>query len=77
MAPSERYTVQMVPSDHPYCRNVLPPDRPPLYTVLPDPPVPGAPAGQWWPPRALDADWLRDHAPDVLHVHFGFDSYAP
>jgi hypothetical protein len=67
----------MVPSDHPYCRNVLPPDRPPLYTVLPDPPVPGAPAGQWWPPRALDADWLRDHAPDVLHVHFGFDSYAP
>jgi hypothetical protein len=77
VAPSERYTVQMVPSGHPYCRNVLPPDRPPRYCVLPDPPVPGAPAGQWWPPRALDADWLRGSAPDVLHVHFGFDSYAP
>jgi hypothetical protein len=77
VAPSDHYTVQMVPSGHPYCRHVLPPDRPPLYAVLPDPPVPGAPAGQWWPPRALDADWLRGNVPDVLHVHFGFDSYAP
>jgi hypothetical protein len=77
VAPSERYTVQMVPSDHPYSRHVLPPDRPPRYAVLPDPPVPSAPAGQWWPPRALDADWLRGNMPDVLHVHFGFDSYAP
>jgi hypothetical protein len=77
VAPSDRYTVQMVPSDHPYCRNVLPPDRPPLYCVLPDPPVPGAPAGQWWPPRALDADWLSGNVPDVLHVHFGFESYNP
>jgi hypothetical protein len=67
----------MVPSDHPYCRHVLPPDRPPLYCILPDPPVPGAPAGQWWPPRALDADWLGGNVPDVLHVHFGFDSYTP
>jgi hypothetical protein len=77
VAPSDHYTVQMVPSDHPYCRHVLPPDRPPLYCILPDPPVPGAPAGQWWPPRALDADWLGGNVPDVLHVHFGFDSYTP
>ncbi|HRO92356.1 glycosyltransferase family 1 protein [Citricoccus sp.] len=77
MAPSDHYTVQMVPSDHPYCRHVLPPDRPPVYALRPDPPVPGAPAGQWWPPRALDADWLRENVPDVLHVHFGFDSYTP
>jgi glycosyltransferase involved in cell wall biosynthesis len=77
VAPSEHYTVQMVPSGHPYSRHVLPPDRSPLYRLLPDPPVPGTPAGQWWPPRALDADWLRGHVPDVLHVHFGFDSYSP
>lgn len=77
MAARDHFTVQMVPAGHPYCRNVLPPDHAPRYSVLPDPPVPGAPAGQWWPPRALDPAWLREHIPDVLHVHFGFDSVGP
>ena len=47
--------------------------------VLPDPPVPGAPADVWWPPVALTADWLVSHAADydVLHVHFGLESFSP
>ncbi|MGM7667025.1 glycosyltransferase family 1 protein [Microbacterium sp. A93] len=77
MTPTEQFTVQMVPADHPYCRHVLAPDRPPRFQPLPDPPVPGAPAGQWWPPQAVDAEWLRTHRPDILHVHFGFESYSP
>jgi glycosyltransferase involved in cell wall biosynthesis len=49
-------------------------------TRLPDPPVAGdAPPGQWWPPTALDAQWVLDHADDfdVFHLHFGFDSRTP
>ncbi|KJQ52627.1 hypothetical protein RS85_03520 [Microbacterium sp. SA39] len=47
--------------------------------VLPDPPVPGAPADQWWPPVALTAEWLVAHEADydVLHVHFGLESFSP
>ncbi|NYF16920.1 hypothetical protein HDC37_001745 [Microbacterium sp. AK009] len=47
--------------------------------VLPDPPVPGAPDGQWWPPVALTAGWLRRNADrvDALHVHFGLESFSP
>ncbi len=40
---------------------------------LPDPPVPRAPTGRWWPSRVLDPRWLRQQRPDVLHVHFGFE----
>ena len=47
---------------------------------LPDPPVRHA-DGQtrWWPPAMLDPTWLRHHADDfdVLHIHFGFESFAP
>lgn len=45
----------------------------PQVVHLPDPPVPGAPPGQWWPHPALEAAWVREHAAeqDVLHVHFG------
>jgi hypothetical protein len=41
--------------------------------------VPGAPAGQWWPPPALDPEWVREHGDevDVVHLHFGFDASAP
>lgn len=48
-------------------------------TVLPDPPVPGAPAAQWWPPVAMTAGWIDDHVDDfdVLHVHFGLESFSP
>lgn len=42
---------------------------------LPDPPVDGASAGQWWPSPTLEPAWLRAHASefDLLHVHFGFE----
>jgi len=41
--------------------------------------VPGAPAGQWWPPPALESAWVREHGDevDVVHVHFGFDASEP
>ncbi|WJL96598.1 glycosyltransferase [Microbacterium sp. ET2] len=47
--------------------------------VLPDPPVPGAPDGQWWPPVALTTAWLRANSEnvDALHVHFGLESFSP
>lgn len=46
--------------------------------VLPDPPVPGAPADVWWPPVALTAEWIGSHSADfdVLHVHFGLESFS-
>lgn len=72
-------TVQHVPARHPYARATRPldPGAAPDVTFLPDPPVPGAPAHRWWPPRALDAGWLTEHRPDVLHVHFGFEHFTP
>ncbi|WP_404802964.1 glycosyltransferase [Microbacterium commune] len=46
--------------------------------MLPDPPVPGAPPEQWWPPVAMTARWLSENAAefDVLHVHFGLESFT-
>ncbi|MCT2007860.1 glycosyltransferase [Micrococcus lylae] len=44
---------------------------------LPDPKVPGAEPGVWWPPSALTPEWIREHRPDVLHVHFGFEHFTP
>lgn len=67
--------VASVPAGHPYVRSLEHPDvhRPP------DPPVPGAPAGRWWPSPWLDPAHLRAHASgvDLLHVHFGFDDRTP
>ncbi len=65
--------VASVPCDHPYVAHLEPLDGPGSVLRLPDPPVPGAPAGQWWPSRVLDPGWLRRQRPDVLHVHFGFE----
>lgn len=46
---------------------------------LDDPAVPGRPAGQWWPPAALDPSWPARQAGlvDVVHLHFGFDHVSP
>ena len=47
---------------------------------LTDPPVIADDGStRWWPPRILDPAWLREHAGefDVLHVHFGFESFSP
>lgn len=48
-------------------------------SYLPDPVVPGAEPGRWWPPPALDLSWLRRHGGDidVVHLHFGFDHLSP
>ncbi len=56
-------------------RAIIDPQR---VSVLADPPVPGAPAGQWWPPVALTSAWLEAHRDDVdvLHVHFGLESFS-
>jgi len=64
--------IAAVPAAHPYVRAV----RPPGHVLLPDPPVPGAPEGQWWPPVVLGSSWLRRHAGsfDVVHLHFGAES---
>lgn len=68
--------VASIPAAHPYVRSIAHPQR---VRVLPDPPVPGAPATQWWPPVALTPQWLDGHAADydVLHVHFGLESLSP
>lgn len=64
-----------VPASHPYVQRVTDAAG---VALLPDPPVPGAAEGVWWPPVALDPDWIRVHADlaDVLHVHFGTESFA-
>jgi len=68
--------VASVPAGHPYVRAITDPAR---VTVLPDPPVPGASDGRWWPPQVLTSRWLRRHARDVdvMHVHFGLESFTP
>ncbi|MGR6740832.1 hypothetical protein ACU6RU_02195 [Microbacterium sp. F1-18] len=66
--------VVAVPAGHPYVRRVT--DAAGI-DLLPDPPVPGAAEGVWWPPVALDPDWIRRNADraDILHVHFGTESF--
>lgn len=68
--------VASVPAGHPYVACVTAAAG---LEVLPDPTPPGAEPGQWWPPVVLDPAWVRAHADeaDVLHVHFGTESFAP
>ncbi len=70
--------VVSVPAGHPYVQHLDDPASP-RVTRLPDPAVPGRPAGRWWPHVALEAAWVRAHATtfDVLHVHFGFEHRSP
>ena len=68
--------VLSVPSRHVYVDHLADPDGDEV-TRLPDPVLPGrAEAAPWWPPVALEAQWVLDHADefDVFHVHFGFDA---
>lgn len=79
--------VASVPTDHPYVAHLQPVDGPsvvdgePVEVIrLPDPPVFGDDGTtRWWPPRVLDPAWIRQHCDefDVLHVHFGFESFTP
>ncbi|MGD8200576.1 glycosyltransferase [Ornithinimicrobium sp. W1679] len=70
--------VLSVPSEHSYVQHLLDPDPSAEqgFVLLPDPPVPGAAPGVWWPHPGLDADWVLEHAGDldVVHVHFGTES---
>ncbi len=74
-----------IPSAHPYPLSLRPRGasavRPGAEMVvhLADPPVPGAAPDVWWPPPALDAEWVERHAAevDVVHLHFGFDASTP
>ncbi|MEX1907944.1 glycosyltransferase family 1 protein [Janibacter sp. Y6] len=65
--------VRHVPRGHAYVDALV--GAEPAHLHPADPPVPGAPAGQWWPHPALTPRWVADHAHeiDVLHVHFGFE----
>ncbi len=67
--------VAAVPSAHPYVTAVADPAG---VRLLADPPPPGVPAGQWWPPQVLLPEWLEAHAAefDLVHVHFGIESYT-
>jgi hypothetical protein len=67
--------VVSIPAQHPYVASVT---MPAGITVLPDPRPLGAPAGVWWPPVALDPQWIRAHAStaDLLHIHFGTESFT-
>lgn len=74
--------VQSVPAAHSYAqriRSVGVDAVQPRVVHLPDPTVAGAPPGRWWPPPALEADWVRRHGGevDVMHLHFGFDASSP
>jgi beta-1,4-mannosyltransferase len=69
--------VQPVPSAHPYPLRIRLPGG--AFRHRDDPVVPGAEGGPWWPPPALRAEWVRDHAHevDLVHLHFGFDAERP
>ena len=67
--------VASVPADHVYVRHLAPVRATRPIIRLPDPPVPGAAPGQWWPSPVLEPAWLRSRADsfDLVHVHFGFE----
>jgi hypothetical protein len=69
--------VASIPAGHPYVTRLGLGGA--QIRLLSDPPVPGAPPGQWWPPVMLDAAWITAHANefDVMHVHFGVESLSP
>ena len=69
-------TVVSVPASHPYVARISSAAGIDLH---PDPPVPGAPAGVWWPPVVLDPEWIERNgsAAQLLHIHFGTESFSP
>lgn len=71
-SPAGAARVQHIPAGHGYARSVAPGG-----VLLPDPPVPGAPAAQWWPHPALDPEWVRHADVDLVHLHFGFEHRTP
>ncbi|MGO0575695.1 glycosyltransferase family 1 protein [Ornithinimicrobium panacihumi] len=68
--------VRHIPAGHAYVEHLRPVVDDGTVRHLPDPPVPGAPPGQWWPHPALEPEWVRSHADeqDVVHLHFGTEA---
>ena len=74
--PAGVITVASAPAGHPYVARIAASAG---VALLPDPAVPGADEGVWWPPRVLDPEWIRRNrsAAQILHIHFGTESYSP
>jgi glycosyltransferase involved in cell wall biosynthesis len=74
-APARPLRIASVPAAHPYVRHLGTRGVERLADPLPA----GAPPGQWWPPVMVDPAWVARYARafDVMHVHFGLESYAP
>ena len=73
----ETIRVLSVPAGHVYVQHLEHPSVSDLVRRLPDPRVSSdVPTSQWWPPPALDAQWVLEHHMDfdLYHVHFGFDA---
>jgi glycosyltransferase involved in cell wall biosynthesis len=72
--------IASVPANHVYVRHLGAPDGRDGISRLADPvPAESSPApGQWWPPRMLSPEWVREHHADfdVMHVQFGFDAQS-
>lgn len=72
--PGREVVVVAVPPQHPYVLR----SAEAAGIRLADAPVPasGDPS-RWWPPAALDPDWISRHGgdADLLHVHFGTESF--
>lgn len=75
-AGDDAITIASAPAGHPYVAAI---SAAPAVVVLPDPPVPGAPAGLWWPPAVLEPEWIEKNkaAARLLHIHFGTESFSP
>lgn len=73
---SDLVTVASAPAGHPYVTRI---SSVAGIRVLPDPPVPGAAKGVWWPPAVLDPAWIEANssAAQLLHIHFGTESFQP
>lgn len=80
--------VQSVPNAHPYVAAVRAAYRahattsgadPDAVLFRPDPPVPGAEPGRWWPHPALECGWAASVSGevDLVHVQFGFEGRDP
>jgi hypothetical protein len=72
--------IASVPAEHVYVHHLGATDATDRVRRLSDP-VPDDPdpaPGQWWPPRMLSPDWVREHRAefDVMHVQFGFDAQS-
>lgn len=66
-------TLQPIPAQHPYVREIRPENGWNDITVLGDPVVDPDDPGRWWPHPALEPAWWENHDADVVHLHFGFE----